>query len=1033
MGENLTAKFAQLNANSEKSNENEGSPVSFNKVNGEEQCKGNPWKPISSSENNCLEADAWPEPSAPGEQRRNVSLRQFDEKPKRKIKWQNYEVDQPTGFSRGRGRGFSVQTYGPSNMHPLRRGGFRGRGSFDMSRNPRTNGYYARHSIRMPNIRPPVETRPENSVVGSDLMVDEGVCNAVGVSGADSEIVTCDPARKSGEQEQNSPDGSSSPPTTNITTSSPTADSASKTSAHYHANKAVGTPKRSYRDRTFPTVVCQSSQDPSAPANYEAGPVGRARRSYLRQHQPAFTSEQDCLSTPHAVASNAAIQPLIPFQSLPPFTYYIPGATGMGGALWGPSLQLSPAQPVSIPGVNPNQLPQVHALPQLSVDQTAGPVPGAIQRVLTAAPTSNTGFSKVTTTSEVQAEVVDIDQMITFIDNIGWKNVIFPTCLREHPAVASLLRTATGQVNVDDSNGSASINEDVSLRMKEETTTENRAKSDDVVIVEDRVFFVPRNANKTKFVKFTSKVDYIRHHVEHYFSESNLNRDAHLVSILEANQGICPIADLLQFNRLRWISTTKEELLDAVFKSPLLTITYTPNGCPVGIRRIAESSVDQTVSFHTDALHLRPVESIPTSSPNALSGVNKSDFASKQNFLVASSVGSHSDSSQSIVTSNQSSLPSSDLLTDSSLNRPCSFPPVSSHTVHSPLIAAPQLHQFIQSPALLLNPISRMELTGVPTGSVHLSGQGPNPNLPQYFPQSDISGSMNPTTAQHFGYNHPTFYSPQAAALAAAASNHPTLIHPPGVAAVQPPETGAAFMPAFYRIATPGHPSTALGAYLSQSNASGFTSSNPAVLLHFLPTPTPTQNAGYLTQSASCPGPAFNRAMGAVNSGGVWIPLAAGNNNCSQPMTSIAQTYQTLLTIPTGHTSLSGTVAGGNGSAYSTVAGGSSFGAFPTQGIEVAHTGQLEQKIDMSLQSYAPRHVFKNFNNSHSIPCSTHHSTPSPVVHELSSSVSSYSSLNRGSTNHSTLPHATNTMTAVSQQPVSSHSTPKKVSVAANP
>ncbi|KAA3675079.1 uncharacterized protein DEA37_0014277, partial [Paragonimus westermani] len=1006
MGENLTAKFAQLNANSEKSNEKDGSPVSFNKVNGEEQCKVNPWKP-------------------------------------RKIKWQNYEVDQPTGFSRGRGRGFSVQTYGPPNMHPLRRGdwlslinnlsgGFRGRGSFEIGRNPRTNGYYARHSIRMPNIRPPVEARPENPVVGSDFMVGEEVCNTVGISNVDSVISTCDSVRKSGGPEQNSPERSSSPPAANITTSSPTTDSASKTSVHYHASKAVGTPKRTYRDRTFPTAVGQSSHDPSSPANYEAGPVGRARRSYLRQHQPTFTSEQDCLSNPHAVASNAAIQPLIPFQSLPPFTYYIPGATGMGGALWGPSLQLSPAQPVSITGVSPSQLPQVHALPQLSVDQTAGPVPVAIQRVLTAAPASNTGFSKATTNAEVQAEVVDIDQMITFIDNIGWKNVIFPTCLKEHPAVASLLRTAAGHVNTDDSNGSASINEDVSLRMKEEFTTEKRAKSDDVVIVEDRVFFVPRNANKTKFVKFTSKVDYIRHHVEHYFSESNLTRDVHLVSILEANQGVCPITDLLQFNRLRWISTTKDELLDAVFKSPLLTITYMPNGSPVGIRRIAESSVEQAVSFQTDALHLRPVESIPTSSPNAMSGVNKSDFTPKQSFIVASSVGSHSDPSQSIVISNQSNLTSSDLLTDSS-NRPGSFPPVSSNTVHSPLIATPQLHQFIQSPALLLNPISRMELTGVPTGSVHLSSQGPNPSLSQYFPQNDIPGSMNPTTAHHFGYNHPTFYSPQAAALAAAAVNHPTLIHPPGVAAMQSPETGAAFMPAFYRIATPGHPSAALGAYLSQSNTSGFTSSNPAVLLQFLPTPTPTQNAGYLAQSASCPGPAFNRAMGAVNSGGVWIPLAAGNNNCSQPMTSIAQTYQTLLTIPTGHTSLPGTVAGGNGSAYSTVAGVSSFGAFPTQGMEIAHTGQLEQKADMSSQSYAPRHVFKNFTNSHSIPCSTHHSTPSPVVHELSSSVSSYSSLNRGSTNHGTLPHATNTMTTVSQPPVSSHSTPKKVSVAANP
>lgn len=124
-------------------------------------------------------------------------------------------------------------------------------------------------------------------------------------------------------------------------------------------------------------------------------------------------------------------------------------------------------------------------------------------------------FSGVSESGESTAEIVDVNQMISYINGVEWKNVSFPSALRDQPAVAAAIRDSLLQYNQASGDSTVGKSEATSLSFNQSKNDDiyGKAAKADVVVVEDRVFFVPRNANRTKFLKFISKSDYIKHHV----------------------------------------------------------------------------------------------------------------------------------------------------------------------------------------------------------------------------------------------------------------------------------------------------------------------------------------------------------------------------------------------------------------------------------------------------------------------------------------------------------------------------------------
>ncbi|CAL8071901.1 unnamed protein product [Calicophoron daubneyi] len=1066
MTENVASKFVHLSIHSEKNVTKDEPPSRYSRTNGEdEKSKGNPWKPTS--ENNALEAEAWPEPSAPGEQRRSSSFRQFDEKPKRKIKWQSYEVDNAScSFSRGRGRytgGSFTTPYYAGAVHSFRRGSgsYRGRGPIDAVRSRGSNGYFVRHPNRPVNADASGEPREERA---AELPLTSTANLDMTHSGASSvNHVGDEPSTKSSDgmpdilvdksrPVADSPNAANSSGALSGHISQPSTDSNPQLSRNVTASvQHAVAPRRSVRERNPVNVQGSQGQGTGLSASmYEAGPFGRARRSYLRQHQPAYSAEPESLN-PHnplnqGLITSAAVQPLLPFSSIPPFAYFISGTAGVDGTILGPNLQLaSPSAPqAAIQGslqLLPN--PDLHhppaTTPQIGAETTTSSSTSLSEsQQVSSAVTSAVTFSPATrlaSASSVQADVVDVHQMIELLNEFGWDKVVLPVSLRENPTVSALIRARKKHDNGSHVSNTDDLNT-LPANEKSEHADRPVSKPEDVVNVNDRVYFVPRNLSLTKFLKFMSKLDYIRHHVEYYFSESNLQRDMHLISILEANQKVCPLKDLLQFNRLRWVSTTQTELLEAVSASRMLAVTYDSGGSPVGIVRVQESSssnrsgdlapsqqlsgavlppditdsIDQNHS--ANALPVKPGLSPPVLAVNDVVAVSSASLAS--------TVPSTANSIFSVITTISNAAHS---LAQTTVVGTVEAPPLFA----VPTQANPQ---YMPSSAFIINPIPAVDMSSVSGGA------GSSAQFPPCFPaQAEVPVSLGAQAIpQSGGFSQPNFYiQQQAAALFAAAANQPAFVSPNSGVQNMPSDSNPppSFMTTFYRVAAPSHQPGVVGAYIpSMPNPGNFTSpQNPAVLL--IPA---AQGGAYLT---SGPNPLFSRGLTPVSPGSLWIQLPPNSGNAAQGAHS--QPYQPFVGFPASHTVVPLPNSFGNGALFPTAnpqLSGRGFNTLSNPSVDVDHSGQGDVKGSGFHQSQSSRHSAHGYNGGHHPTFAPGASSSNPSA---ASGNSSGPNLNGGG--HSGLvripashppsqAYNSETMTpcAVSQSQMSNHSTPKKSS-----
>ncbi|KAG5448555.1 hypothetical protein CSKR_101991 [Clonorchis sinensis] len=1024
MSEQITNKFTELHVRSDREVE-DVCAAEYCRVNSEDELiKTNPWKPVSATENNALEAEAWPEPSAPGEQRRTVGFRQFEEKPKRKIKWQNFDVDHsPCGFSRGRGRPSApLHFYGSAPVYTFRRGGtsFRGRLPLDNTRGRGSNAYLPRHPSRAPAVRPsmdPGEGLSEKPIAGAAS--DQTYVRHKSEATSQENPVT----RSFAEADEKAPDYrrmstnglSVMPGCISVTAMADTTQSEysnePQTTRPVTANQSTINSKRSYRDRTFTAAPAQQGQSfNGSTATYEAGPAGRARRSYLRQHQPLFSAEQGPTSTQQSLISSHNVQPLLPFQPLVPFTYIIPGTPAVSNSFWGTGIQLGPSfgsTTLGVPGnltavlgVNqPHLVSQSNSMtivPNVPTDLPVGlvtelnPLPQPIQpvqRVPVHASPFDPYLKNSLSNSDVHVEVVDVSQMVSFINNAGWNKVVFPSSLKEHPTIASAIRTAFAA----EPDAICPSDDGTATQINGGDSASNRSiKPDDVVIVDNCVFFVPRNASRTKFLKFVSKSDYIRHHVEYYFSPLNLNRDTHLASILKSNQGLCPIGDLLQFNRLRWVGTSESELLTAISTSSLLSVTYSSDGRPTAIRHMSTFATDDA-SFQSEVTLSQRSENVRLSSNVTQNGTDKNDAA-----------GLPTDSSQP--TSRSHSI--SDELGNTSGSSA-----TRSGVTYSVVPASNNLQ--------LIHASGNFSAGGMP-----FCGQNAINPVVQCYQRNEASGLSNPPFSPPTAFVQDTLSSQQATLLSAAAATASPPVQP-GLSAsgLHSPDASSTLVPALYRIAPAGHLP-----YIPQiAGNTGFSlAPNSAVLFQFLPTTHAMQQGGYIMPGGANATPVLNRPAGSINPTGLWIPLVTGG---TQPATSVSSPQNTLLTLPPGPVGLPTVSSSGGSMVLHSVAPPpptTNLVAFPN--VEPIYSGHPDQKSPDISQSHI-QHILPNFYYSTSAPVGISHSNL-PTVNELKPNPV-HPQVTKHPGNQTSLPFSSEAVTTTGPHTrTSTHSTPNKLPIA---
>ena len=99
---------------------------------------------------------------------------------------------------------------------------------------------------------------------------------------------------------------------------------------------------------------------------------------------------------------------------------------------------------------------------------------------------------------------VTIEQLIEFLNEYGWHKVRMPESLRANPSVTAAMHAAGIVAPTGDEAGVDGPRESA------ESPVEKRF---DIVVVDDKFYFVPLNLQSSRFIKFQSKVDYIRHHM----------------------------------------------------------------------------------------------------------------------------------------------------------------------------------------------------------------------------------------------------------------------------------------------------------------------------------------------------------------------------------------------------------------------------------------------------------------------------------------------------------------------------------------
>ncbi|KAL7060599.1 hypothetical protein AAHC03_010063 [Spirometra sp. Aus1] len=616
MSNSLTSKLSDLSvtANPVSANPEVFNGVSESQDNQIRAEKTNPWKsrPIQPSENKLLEADVWPEPSAPLE-RRSFNQK-IEEKPKnKKLKWREIEIEPPVHSSAVRGRGRfsgmgsgSAPVYqGPSNSGQMRnrRGSGYGRGRIsDSGRGMRPmNGYYQRLPDRAPFPRNQPDEKSHRPVLSGDSNSQEPIVSTAPAPATyDTENPSPKSARQSDETHERQNVSHSGYPAQQEHASS-SVSTTRGTNTGEQTDKVTSELKSSPQGVTNRRYMGNTTDSTGRPTRYTESSFNRPRRPPVRGHGYGYTN------SPKGAAIAA---PTLPIPAVAPVTYLLPGLMPgcMGGALLNPGVAISPntvTERRSTLEGNPVQaiLLPAQAVPVVAGDQTqisAAPIVPLQASTVTAGGATSNSASEIpespAITSQV-AEVVSLEQMLEYIMEVGWNKTKIPEWLKDNPTIsAAAASNADTQNKVEESETSEAHSQ--SSDSAKASETERSVKRDDVVIVDNTVFFVPRNSHHTKFLKFRSKLDYIRHHVEYYFSDANLHRDYHLVTILSENDHTCPLESLLQFNRLRWAKATESELLEAVVSSPAVSVVYSKDNQPVGVSQNTAMSVVRSPSAY---------------------------------------------------------------------------------------------------------------------------------------------------------------------------------------------------------------------------------------------------------------------------------------------------------------------------------------------------------------------------------------------------------------------------------------------------
>lgn len=463
------------------------------------------------------------------------------------------------------------------------------------------------------------------------------------------------------------------------------------------------------------------------------------------------------------------------------------------------------------------------------------------------------------------------------------------------------------------------------------------------------------------------------------------------------------------------MSTTKTELLEAVASSPSVVVTYAVDGSPFGIARIIEATLTAPPTTLTDA-------SVATSSSEQLSAISTALSDSTTNSgsttIAASSPGQIL-SNGDVPTVRPHHLPST--ATSSYTTQTTSISAVQMPS----LIATPNQisTQYVQSQAFLLNSVPRMEFNNASPGSVGYPGFTAS-QLQQYYPQSDAGVSLPQAASIAFPNQQNLYPHPQALVAAAASQSSLLSSNQPNL---QSPDGGAAFMTAFYRITTPGHPPPAVGAFLPPvGNTAALTGpNNSPVFLQLLPAAHPSP--GYLGSNASNPGSFFNRP--------VWIPVATPGSGIAVSNITPASPFPHYITVSHGPPNLAvpnAVAAPFNGTVPHSLQAGS-LPTLPTALFDALYVSQNDQSSSGLAQSHITRQTIHSSNHSHTSTMNNTSSMQPATTSVSSSNTHPGSSISGVTSTHHALSFAPDSMTLSVSSASSNQPTPKKITVNAHP
>ncbi|VDM31505.1 unnamed protein product [Hydatigera taeniaeformis] len=483
----------------------------------------------SSSNERLFEADAWPEPSAPFERRITVSgsgARSVDERPKnRKLgrKWQNIEIEFAT--SRGGGNG--------------NRGGVR------MASGATNANHHSPTSV-------PPSGSDINSAPSSAPSRGGGGNRRGGLASNGSfnrgrggrHVNGYYQSRASLRASDQDAQGTSNDVSENSNTE-PVSKSVPAATAF-----ASGVPRGAYSSR--------GRRAGSRGGGYaNAGYV--SKNSGTSAPQPNTSSSLTVPQQVSVAAAAVAAQAMPQMPAVGPVTYLFSNMLVPGPAVFPiPPQTLPVTTEAAVMDGGAAALQAAVLLPQSSPQACLippEPISPAIRNPL--------------------REDVTLEELLEFLNECGWSRVRMPDHFRNHPTVAAAMQ-AVGMV-------AATGDETAAEFPREGAASPPVEKKEDIIVVDDKFYFVPLNSHLTKFLKFHSKQDYIRHHVDYYFSDVNLQRDEHLVKLICTNKYTCPISALLGFNRLRYVNTTEDELVEGVMNSSTVSVVFDDQQRAIGV------------------------------------------------------------------------------------------------------------------------------------------------------------------------------------------------------------------------------------------------------------------------------------------------------------------------------------------------------------------------------------------------------------------------------------------------------------------